>query len=179
VGWALGGTHKRAMHGYIHGYRKAAVGLLERVRAGCQSPDYHVFPIAFLWRHHLELALKRIIAVGQQLADEPSKMPANHRLIELWESALPYIRALGDAPDIFENVRTGLNEIERLDPTAAGFRYPFEKNLTTVALKAPPSHVNLETLDTAMRAISNFLDGVHFEQIARLDRVFENDEVHR
>lgn len=169
VRWVVGGPYEHAMQGYVEGYRKAAIGLLEWVRASRESPDYHVFPICFLWRHHLELAIKRIIAVGQQLADVPIKVPAKHGLLALWDIALPYVRDIGDDANLFKNVRAGLAEIEAVDPTAAGFRYPLETDLSTPALKSPPTTVNLEAIDVAMRAISTFLDGVHSEQSARLE----------
>ncbi len=169
VSWVVGGGHDHAMDGYVEGYRKAAIGLLEWVRASRESPDEHVFPICFLWRHHLELALKRIIAAGQQLADSPIKVPAKHGLLVLWDIALPYVRQIGDDANLFKNVRDSFAEIESVDPTAAGFRYPLETDHSTPALKSPPTTVNLEAIDIAMRATATFLEGVHSEQSARLE----------
>ena len=46
---------------YAEGYRRAAEILVHYVNDNGQDQDFLVFPILFLYRHHLELAMKRII----------------------------------------------------------------------------------------------------------------------
>lgn len=55
VSWVLG---MGEIHPYAEGYRPAAAVLYETAAARHHSPDYVLWPMAFMWRHYLELALK-------------------------------------------------------------------------------------------------------------------------
>lgn len=172
VGWVQARPHD--MFGYVEGYRKAAVALFESTVATNTSPDYVVFPITFLWRHHVELALKDIIATGRQLAGEPWGFPANHRLLELWKEARPHIVECGDpfAPEL-ANVEANLREFGEIDPRSDGFRYPLNRDRTERSLPNAPEYVNLRVLHEAMEALANFLSGVRSELGVRLEYVVQ------
>jgi hypothetical protein len=47
--------------GYVYGYKKAADILVEYIKDTKTNQDYLVYPIVFLYRHHLELIIKEII----------------------------------------------------------------------------------------------------------------------
>lgn len=162
------------MFGYIEGYRKAATALFDYGVKTRTSPDYLVFPMAFLWRHHIELALKDVIAKGRRLAGQPWGFPAGHSLTKLWNEAHAHIIQCGDpnAPELV-NVEANLREFEQVDPGADGFRYPFNRDRDARSLHAAPDHVNLRVLHEAMEALANFFDGVRSELSARLDYVSE------
>lgn len=166
--WALAGDHAR--YGYKEGYRRAAIGLLRQVVEDHLSPDLAVFPLAFLWRHHIELALKDIIIDGRELAEESFPHPAGHGLVKLWSLTRPYVEACGDpnAPEL-ANVEASIHEFEKIDPQADGFRYPRGRDGVQQNLTGAPKEVNLELLHDAMLAVSNFLDAVQMEQATRLD----------
>lgn len=174
VAWALA-DRDLALHGYFEGYSKAAMALLSWVREEGTSPEYAVWPIAFLWRHHVELGLKRIIAIGHQLDGEGWTFPAGHNLQTLWRQALPFVEQSCDEPALIANVAANIQEMMRLDPTAAGFRYPLALDQQTNSLKSAPDHVNLAHLDRAMRAVSAFLDAIHSLLDAKLEmQIFES-----
>lgn len=162
VGWLQ--SRPRDMNGYIEAYRQAAVALFETSVDRGTSPDFLVFPLAFLWRHHVELALKEIIAVGRQLAGEPWGFPANHRLLSLWNEARPHVIQCGDstAPEL-ANVEANLREFETIDPGSDGFRYPLNRDRTARSLPSAPEYVNLARLHEGMVALANFLSGVGSE----------------
>ena len=65
VEWA----QRHGMYGYVEGYARAARAVFETARS--QNSDYFLWPLAFLWRHQLELALKEIISLGRELQGEP------------------------------------------------------------------------------------------------------------
>jgi len=113
VGWEQ--TRPDGMLGYVEGYRNAAVALFEASVEKPVSPDFLVFPLAFLWRHHVELALKDIIAIGRQLRGEPWGFPEHHRLLMLWKEARPYVVECGDpsAPEP-ANVEANIQEFETI-----------------------------------------------------------------
>jgi hypothetical protein len=52
---------------YARGYLQAAELMIETIVNTRRSPDAVVYPIAFLYRHYLELRLKKIITEGREL----------------------------------------------------------------------------------------------------------------
>jgi hypothetical protein len=169
VGWAQ--SSPRNMLGYVEGYRRAAIALFESVVAPrTMSPDWMIFPIAFLWRQHIELALKDIIAIGRELQEEKWGFPATHQLSVLWNEAKLHILACGDpnAPEL-TNVQANIIEFEKIDPGSEGFRYPVGRDLSTRSLPNAPDDVNLRALHEAMVALGNFFEGVRSELGTRLD----------
>jgi hypothetical protein len=54
---------------YQDGYRRAARHLAEYVCETERGQDYLVYPIVYLYRHHIELTLKSIISVACFLVD--------------------------------------------------------------------------------------------------------------
>lgn len=166
VGWARSGP---GLHSYVEGYRRAALALFEEALSGTVSPDVVVFPLAFLWRHHVELALKDLIATGRALQGDESGFPQGHKLMSLWWEAKPYVLFCGsdDAPEL-KNVEASIQEFERIDPYADGFRYPLNRDRSAATMPDVPAILNLRTLQDAMEAVSNFLLAVQNELSVRL-----------
>ncbi len=162
------------MAGYVEGYRKAAEAVFENAASAGTSPDYVIFPLAFLWRQHVELALKDIIARGRRLDGEDWSFPLGHGLLKLWAEARPHIAKCGEqnAPEL-AHVEANMREFEQVDPGADGFRYPFNRRLRERTLENAPDHVNLEALHEAMDALANFFDAVRSEMQMRQDYVDE------
>lgn len=168
VGWVQSRPHD--MHGYVEGYRQAATVLVEHAEELQASPDYLVFPFAFMWRQHIELALKQIIAVGRELNNEPCGFPDGHKLVNLWNTAKPFVLQTGDprAPEI-ATVEANIKEFERIDPYADGFRYPLDRGQAGPSLPNVPDLVNLRVLQDAMEALANFLSAVTSELRRRIE----------
>lgn len=172
VAWVQSRT--RDMYGYVEGYRRAAIALFDYAESSRASPDYMLFPIAFAWRHYLEIALKDIIAAGRELAGDGWGFPSGHKLLDLWKAARPHIAKLGDpaAPEL-ANVENNLVEFDRIDHLGDGFRYPLNSARTGPSLQSPPESVSLRFLHEAMDAVAMFLLCVRSELSARLDYVNE------
>jgi hypothetical protein len=133
VGWV---QSRKDFFGYVEGYRRAAVTLFESLEHTRQSPEYMVWPLAFLWRHFIELSLKDIIATGRVLQGDEARFPAHHQLGKLWKEAREQIEAISGALDEFKHVEASIGEFERLDPKADGFRYPLAKNGVDASLSS-------------------------------------------
>lgn len=56
-------------HAYSQGYRKSARILSEYVYEKGRHQDFLIYPIVFLYRHHIELILKQLIIQGSDLAN--------------------------------------------------------------------------------------------------------------
>jgi len=179
--WVLG-TVEVGNRAYSLGYLRAAEALyVHSTECGRLSPDYIIFPLAFLWRHYVELALKEIIVLGRELQGEAfTKLPTHHRLLALWEAAKPYIIVHGslDSPEL-ANVESNINELERIDPYATGFRYLLDRSQKARGLTEHPSDVNLGVLQEAMVALGAFFEGVNSCQSAALDHMRSADSFER
>lgn len=167
IGWALS---RESNNAYATGYRRAAEGLFAQIGIERMlSPDVVVFPLAMLWRHSFELSLKDIIALGQQLDEVTPTSSHGHNLARLWSIARAYIDPLGDPNSpLVANAGSIIAEIDRLDPTGQGFRYPVlvdgQRSLSGI-----PDVLDLVAFQEAMTAIANFLDGVASELKRRIE----------
>ena len=169
--WVLG-NKEVGTRAYSMGYLRAAEALFQHsTECSRLSPDYIIFPLAFLWRHYVELALKEIIVLGRELRGEVrADFTAHHRLGDLWTVGRPYIVEHGspDAPEL-ANIEANINELERIDPYATGFRYLLDRSQKKRGLSSPPAEVNLRVLQEAMVALGAFFEGVNTCQTAALD----------
>ncbi len=165
-------VHQRqGVFAYREGYRRGATLLGAGLRATADSPELLLWPVAWLWRHYLELALKETIARGEMLLDESAQWtwPHGHKLAALWTKAVPHIEPHGaaGAPEV-ANVAAIIGEFDSLDPDATGFRY-----ITNVrgqpSLGTAPTHINVGLLDETMQRVATFLDAVRSCQEEALD----------
>lgn len=174
VGWVRDGD--LTMHGYMEGYARSACLVFDGLRSGLNSPEYLVFPLAFLWRQHIELSLKNVIALGRQLAGDPSGHPKGHKLPELWLEARKHICAgAAEEPEECVHVDAAISELHQVDPGSDGFRYPTAVDGVTPSLLKSPDLVNLSVLHESMRAVANFLSCVDTEFKQRLEYRAEMD----
>jgi hypothetical protein len=116
-------------------YRASEI-LVDRLVKGDGFPDIEGVAAVFLFRHYLELALKRIIMEGRYLiladqnatADEVEQVANEHRLLVLWkwvlEDAKPKIafQAWDDYDVPF--VEKCIAEFHERDQKGFAFRYP-------------------------------------------------------
>lgn len=148
-------------YGYVEGYKRAADLLVSQVMETGRDQDYLVYPITFLYRHHLELRLKQIISDGRKLLGEGSSYPIHHELDKLWPTVKGLIRKIWseepDHPD-FKAVEHFIAEMTAVDANSTAFRYPKTKdgNNTLQGLR----HINLRHLAECIHSISELLDGV-------------------
>jgi hypothetical protein len=141
---------------YADGYRLAAELLIAKTETLTLGEcNALIYPVVFLYRHHLELRLKYIVLVGQRLRHESIAPPTHHRLDTLWGECKRVIRersiavASGDRRDIEEVIE----ELARLDPSSDLFRYPMNK---TAAFPFPDElrQFNLSRLGTRLSKVS-------------------------
>jgi hypothetical protein len=78
-------------YAYRQGYRRAARLLADYVCNECRDQDLLVYPIVHNYRHHVELTLKQLIALGGFVPQDRVITPQirgllrkSHNLIQLW-----------------------------------------------------------------------------------------------
>lgn len=146
---------------YVRGYRVAADRLVEHALAERSDRDFLIYPILFLYRQFLELALKEVIKYALMLSDETPAQPGNHhRLERLWnqvEELMPKVSD-GSLEEHVAVIRNAVQQFESLDPTSQLFRYP-EKN-DGRPVQYPVERVNLPTLRAEMENAGTALEFV-------------------
>lgn len=114
---------------YADGYRKAANLLVERCET-FYDRNTLIYPIAFLYRQYVELALKEFILDGNKVVLTPYPLPKHHNLDELWAVCRKIIRErrVPMSPGDLAGVQDGIQEFSKFDPTSEAFRYPMDKH---------------------------------------------------
>jgi len=116
--------------GYAEGYKRAADLITQHILHTERDQDFLIFPIVFLYRQAIEIALKHLIYTGKQLTNLSPGVPAHHRLTALWEIGRPIIEKVwpdGPKQDL-KAVTDVLQQFEFKDPTSTLFRYPITKD---------------------------------------------------
>lgn len=171
VEWML--RSPAALDHYADGYREAAEALYQHAAESSHVTDALLFPFAFLWRQHLELALKVIIRLGNEAAGKTAA-PLGHILGRLWNDAEPFIIATGPKGDVTHLiVKDRVVAFENLDRLSDGFRYPTTSK-GAPSLATAPTHINMSILHDVMLETANFLSGVTSQLIADIDALNED-----
>ena len=146
------------------GYRHAADKLVDMVIERQALADEMLYPVCFLYRHFVELALKEIIGLGnlRQLGDWRTE--EGHNLSDLWKKTEPVLRGLFSRmqEEELEAVGKQIAELQEIDPKADGFRFPKTKktkNQPAQVTLAGLRHVNLRHMRDVMAGIASLLEG--------------------
>ena len=131
----LTGANPDNSFAYVEGYRRAAEILAQYVDSTGSDQDFLVYPIIFLYRHHLELAMKRIIKRSPHLLDRhltthEAGQLKGHSLDGLWQALKPLIVAICKALGWTKPTRADIEgaddyfrQLLEIDPSATAFRY--------------------------------------------------------
>jgi hypothetical protein len=159
-------------YAYRQGYRRAAKLLAEYVCNECKDQDLLVYPIVHNYRHHVELTLKHLIALGSYLSERTitpeigTLLLNEHGLTQLWGTLKPILFAAGAAVgwkpenlDI-EGVESYIRQLSAADRGSYSFRYATDK-------KGKPSlpgmtHLNIYVFANHMEQLAEYLDTIAF-----------------
>lgn len=135
---------------YRKGYRRGALQLTEQVLETGSDQDLLIYPIVYLYRHHVELVLKSIISIASKLLDRElsesdSEAMGHHGLQRLWAAAKPLLNpvceAAGNSPfpsEDLEGIDSYIQQVHKYDPGGASFRYASKiekKRVTRISTK--------------------------------------------
>ena len=145
---------------YSRGYKQAADVLVEHVMATHSSQDVLVYPIAYLYRHHLELELKGLLMMCMQIQTGRAKCPGHHDIKQLWcEFRSSFTMIHPDYPDDLAAIELSLREFIEVDPKATTFRYPASKS-GQASLPSDISLINLRHLKETLCSLSENLSAL-------------------
>jgi hypothetical protein len=141
---------------YVVGYRQAAEKLVGV--AGECTIDTIIFPIAFLYRHYIELQLKRIIVLAHHLEGTTSDILGSHKIDELWTEARTAVAqtSMEIPDDKFPRITEVIGEFAVVDSSGEGFRYP--EDVWGKATLQNISHANIKNLGDRMKEVTDVLE---------------------
>ena len=152
-------TRCDAVYPYGVGYRKAGEILLQWVLSEQRDQDFLVYPIVFLFRHHVELMLKQIIVLAARLREDHVRFPRGHDLASLWAQCKARLMEVSGPETTLEVVESLVDELGSIDPGSDSFRY----HLDGLGRPTLPgiTHINLHHFALVMDGLTNFLDACH------------------
>lgn len=151
---------------YPDGYRQAAFHLAEHVCETGKERDFLIYPIVYLYRHHIEIVLKSLLNVAchlldQELTAREVKALGRHDLAELWnmvKSLLnPVCELAGSDPlplDDLEGIASYIYQLHEHDPDGQRFRYAMTKAKGSPNKRIPSLHPNLRNINIRNFAIA-------------------------
>jgi hypothetical protein len=146
---------------YLTGFQRAADIIVSAIPILDGTPDSLFFPVAYLYRHHLELMLKELVSLGIQMGSLKGceSVLESHNLQMLWKNAKQLI--MGRWPKSpGEDMRAAdhvVMEFHKLDPSGQAFRYARDKKGAPSLVDAPRV-VDLGNLKAVVDGVSSFLD---------------------
>ncbi|MCE5199369.1 MAG: hypothetical protein ABFD54_09590 [Armatimonadota bacterium] len=150
-------------YAYIEGYRLAADTIVEHVTQRCRrGVDLLVYPIVFLYRHHLELRLKSLIMDGKQLYNDLPEFPKTHKIDILWKECREILEKVwpNGPKEELDAVEACITEFNTIDPKSEAFRYPVNRQEAPI-LPSELKTINIRHLADSMAKVANLLDGAH------------------
>ena len=112
---------------YIDGYREAGRYVAEAILEKQGTVDTLLYPVVFLYRHHIELALKTIVLLGARMFEEEEQVSHQHDLLPLWKRARSYLaRHWSDQADFLNASEELIKELDAFDSGSYAFRYPVD-----------------------------------------------------
>jgi hypothetical protein len=168
---------------YSRGFRTAGRRLAEQVCESGLDQDTLIYPIVYLYRHHVELVLKAIIRTASELLDRKltngdCKALGGHDLARLWAAARPLLNpvcALVPNPPFPEDDLLGIDshirQLHEHDPNGESFRYatrkpkPGDRGGTaagTPSLSLDLRLVNIRAFAHATEKLADYLECIEF-----------------
>lgn len=173
--WSLGQWAR------TEGYRMAARVLTEAAREQHpQDSDMLQFPIAYLYRHTLELKLKNCIRDGTAYLGNERVPDQTHDLVALWHDFRGVRDDCGVGGGIsgWSHLEKVVHQLQDVDkPNATAFRYAYDRDGETSLLPDDlamiDTHLFSHHLEQALDVLDGWQSGL---EVAREDRQMMREE---
>jgi hypothetical protein len=166
---SLNFTHDEPWGGMAEGFKRLGDAGVASVEAIGHGQDYLVYPIAFNYRHYIELALKEIIRDARRFLDEAIELPRTHNLTSLWNTAESLLRQIEPGSEqTNRQVRECLDRFSGLDPSGEAFRYPIRAD-GDPALPPELRSLDLGQMRDVVARLASFFEGTSMQLSVHLD----------
>jgi len=159
-------------YAYRQGYWRAAKLLAEHVCNMGRDQDLLVYPLVHNYRHHVELTLKHLLALGSYLSNREitpqirGLLWRSHSLTQLWGALKPILFEVGAAvgwkpekADI-EGVESYVQQLSAADGGSYSFRYATDTNGNPSLPRM--THLNIYVFASHMEQLAEYLDTIAF-----------------
>jgi hypothetical protein len=158
-------------HAYKAGFREASSQLVEHMCKEPSNQDYLVYPIVYLYRHHIEMVLKDIFRLSVDLLEKPmsnrqEKKLKAHNLSQLWDMIRPNLAPICDLAgeaalplEDLNGIDAYMNQLNAHDPGGQSFRYARQQDMTRT-LDVDLVHINIRSFAIHMEKLADYLDGL-------------------
>ena len=149
---------------YAEGYRTAAELLTAFVRHEHRKQDLLIYPVIYLWRHHIELKLKSIGRAAAALLGHPWRPPKGHDLSQLLGQAQQlvydaYAQAGEKGPSAqMRKLKSALAHFAKIDGESMVFRCP--EDLQGREHLPAVTHLNFDSVEAFFHELAVILDEV-------------------
>ncbi|MBT0671286.1 hypothetical protein HT136_23220 [Novosphingobium profundi] len=143
---------------YSEGFFESSHETVDLIRSRAAKIDLLIYPIAFSYRHGIELMLKQLLTSMNNLLETGEGFKKRHQMSQLWgdmlELAGKYEEQLIE-PEAIERAGVIIGHFDDFDPTGQVFRYPEDikgnRHLSNHKL------INVEVLQTHMKELQEIL----------------------
>ena len=163
-------------------YRRSADLILNSLRTDVDvfHRDGLFMPVAYLYRHSMELALKRSVILGIKLGEinqskDTDKCLGGHNLDSLWKVVCMIVNAFEHYKNNIANsqIKKVVSEYNKLDPSGQCLRYSNDKSGAIRTMDNYPHRIDLEYLKDFTSVALDGLEGLQYELETILD--FKNE----
>jgi hypothetical protein len=156
---------------YRSGYRTGAQHLARQLCLTAREQDLLVYPVVYLYRHHIELALKRLFVTASELLDKPidnrtKGLLGKHGLSGVWKELRPLLDLVCDLAnnptlpeEDLEGIDSYVRQLDEHDPDGQSFRYATRRDGAS-SLKSELKLINVRVFAQALELLADYLDGI-------------------
>ena len=115
---------------YGDGYLRAAIAMIPSIESHKNPVDIMVYPIAYCFRHAIELYLKHFSETLPRLWGETGEAKPTHKLLDNWEIVKAYLlrdREFSHGNNSVEQFENILKDLVQIDPSGEIFRFPVSR----------------------------------------------------
>jgi hypothetical protein len=145
-------------YAYSRGYFSAGDRLLASLFQDSFSLDLIVYPVIYIYRHAIELALKHLARGLPALWDDDTEIKLSHKLKDNWLVVRPYLLKSPDfgGAELLAKVDVILDDFVEIDPSGEVFRFPESRDGSRFLQDT--SHINLLVFGQAMESLQEIFD---------------------
>lgn len=158
-------------YAYKAGFRKAAFDIVVKVCAEPVDQDLVIYPIVYLYRHHIELVLKDTIRLaleflGQSLTDGQQRKLGRHDLSALWNILWPMLAPVCKMAGVdplpekdIKGIDAYFRQINAHDHDGQSFRYARTREHKRT-LGPELRLINIRSFAINMEKLADYLEGI-------------------
>lgn len=147
-------------YGYIEGYRRSADILVNYIQNKMRDQDILIYPIVFLYRHHIELRLKELIKKGCDLLDDDSQLgKLDHDIEVLWIKCRKILEKIcPESKKDLQRIGKIIKQFHEIDPNSFNFRYLTDKKGKR-SINPELKSINIKEFSNSLREAVDLLEG--------------------